>query len=382
MLQVIFFLVVIIGLICGKSKMMRIIMIGYIGVVIALNSYNPDYLSYVLIYQKPSTAKEEIGFRFLCGIANRVGLSYDQFHFIIVVLGLILLIRGTNWLFKMENVRATNYYLVSYMFYPMMMDVVLLRSFLSTCIILYGFHFLLQKRRGFYIATVLVASTIHISSLFFLLFLLEDKIHNIDLKRNVIAGNVKANKKRHRKIILISFTIIVILFVVLKFEVLQNLMIIIGFNALKVDIILDGSNINAKMIIYGIIIGMINYVPFMLNRRMAKKADYIDCIGNYDNLMLTVNLVLLINIVLVIYSDQFLRLLSVGVMLNSIYYSVLMKMENRRTRRWLIMLTGLIAPVFLFWYRMFVYKTAYGIPYIDYVFKCVLENNFFINFFK
>ncbi len=380
MLQVIFFLVAIIGLIFSKSRMMRIILIGYIGVVIALNSYNPDYSSYMLIYQNPSAAQEEIGFRFLCGIANRIKLSYDQFHFIIVVLGLMLLIKGTNWLFKMENVRATNYYLVSYMFYPMMMDVVLLRSFLSTCMILYGFHFLLQKRRGHYVTTILVASTIHVSSLFFLLFLLEDKIHPIVLTSNMITGDRKTNKKKHRRIILISFTIIVTLLVVLRFEILQNLMTMMGFNALKVDIMLDGSNINAKMIIYGIIIGMINFVPFMLNRRMS--ARDIDCIGNYDHLMFTVNLVLLINIVLVIYSDQFLRLLGVGVMLNSIYYAVLMKMEHRQSRRWFIMLTGLIAPVFLFWYRMFVYETANGIPYIDYVFQCVLENNFFINFFK
>lgn len=394
MLQVVFFLVLILGLIFHKSKAFRYLLISYILIVMALNNYNPDYRSYNLIYANPDVAQEEIGFRYLCKLGNMFNLSYDVFHFIIVFVALLLFIRGVRILGEFEKVVPSNFYLVSYMLFPMMLDVVLLRSFLSTCIIIYSLQFLYKKKTWKYIFGVLCASTIHNSSIFFFAFLLFDLFESkglnkekgvklkILLRRKKRTDKEQAIRKRYGWVKFCIIVSIVFLFIGLKTRILQSFLTSMGFNSLKIELWLNGSNISVRMVIICAILNLINFITFYFIRRMAFKGEYINEMKNLDRLMYVINYILLINIILMIYSEQFIRLLGVGIILNSIYYSVILKKERKQKRRWMIIAYGMVPALTLFIYRMFAYVTLDGTLYIEYVFKCVLENNLLLEIFR
>lgn len=393
MLQIVFFLVLILGLIFHKSKVIRYLLISYIFIVMTLNSYNPDYNSYNLIYANPDAAQEEIGFRYLCKLGNLFNLSYNMFHFIIVFVALVLFIRGVKTLCKFEEVIPSNFYLVSYMLFPMILDVVLLRSFLSTCIIIYSLHFLYEKKNGKYIIGVLCASTIHISSIFFFALLLFNIFESrpLNKRRSInfrkIVWKRKTDKepvirKRYRWVKFCGIASIIVLFLALKTQILQVFLKSMGFNSLKITLWLDGSNISIRMVIICAVLNLANFIAYCFIRKVTFKGQYINDIKNIDRLMYSINYILLINIVLMVYSEQFIRLLGVGVIINSIYYSIILRKERKQRHRCMIMMCGIVPALSLFVYRMFAYVTPDGTRYIEYVFKCVLENNFLLKIFR
>ncbi len=394
MLEIVFFLVLLLGLFFHKSKGVRYLLIFYIFGIMTLNSYNPDYRSYNLIYANPNMADEEIGFRYLCKLGNALNISYDVFHFIIVFVALVLFLRGVNKLCKFEKVIPSNFYLASYMLFPMMLDVVLLRSFLSTCIIIYSLQFLYRKKNWQYIIGVLCASSIHVSSMFFLSLLLFNIFeNNLKEKKGISIRTIrfrlrsknkrsKGDRKRYKWVRFWGIVAIVALFIGLKTQFLQVFLTSLGLNAFKINLWLDGSNISFRMIILCIILNLVNFMAYYFIRQITLRGQYIDDIKNIDHLMYVTNYVLLINIILMAYSEQFIRLLGVGIIINSIYYSIILKKERRQKQRWKIMTYGMIPAISLFLYRMFAYVTPDGTKYIEYVFKCVLENNFFVDILR
>lgn len=375
MLQITYFFMIIVGLIFYKSKIIHYFLIIYIFIVMALNNYNPDYRSYNLIYTNPSIAQEEIGFRFLCKLGNYLGFSYDLFHMVIVSIGLCLFIKGVFIFSKHGKVTPSNFYLVNYMIFPMVFDVILLRSFLASSIIIYALHFLSENKKKLYIIFIFIAASIHISSFFFLLLLIKIKFNYINISSTIL-------KKRKKYIQILSLVGIIFLAIIIRLEVCKEFLILLGGNEVKIKLWLDGSNITLKMIIFCIFINLINYFTYCFIHYNYSKNDHINNIKEINNYVFIINHILLINIILMIYSDQFIRLLGVGIIMNSIYYSILLKKERKKKRCYLIMLLGITTPLILFIYKMFFYTTPNGKLYIEYVFKCILKNNFILDFFN
>ncbi len=383
MLQILFLVVVYIGILFYKSKAVNFVLVTYIAILVSLNSYNPDYNSYVLIYNAPEAAQEEIGFRFLCKIGNLLGLPYDVFHAVIVILAFGLFLHGAKLLFKSVGSKMNSFYLASYIVFPMALDVILLRSFLAASIIIYALHFLCQKKSIKYMASIMVASSIHISALFFLLLLPAAWLRKGNETLNGLRAwreQLRDINKRHRWVKIVIVLAIVAIVTLFRFRVPQLLLSQLGYSLVKINLWLDGGNITFRMIILCVILHFVNFIPYFLLRKLSFSGGYIDEIKQIDNLVMTVNYTLLINVVFMVYSDQFLRVLSVGVIINSLYYSVLLGKEKRQKMRFWIIILGMMAPAFLFLYRMFAYVTPNGVPYIEYIFNCVIENNFLLNF--
>lgn len=143
------------------------------------NTYNADMNLYIINYENilESSYKGEfeIGYQLLAKISANLGLSYRQFLLIISILGLGL-ISSTIKLFT----HRISYVLGLYFIYPFIWDVVQIRNFLAMSIIIYGMRYLISENKNYYkyIVCVLIASTVHMSSLFYL-FLVLVKINNI-----------------------------------------------------------------------------------------------------------------------------------------------------------------------------------------------------------
>ena len=384
----IFFLMAILGLIFHRSKVVSFIVGLYIIILASLNSNNPDYHSYFLIYNNPATAQEEFGFRFLCTLGNKLGMSYDVFHFIIIIIGFYFLFKGVYYLRKRVSTRFDNIFLVSYMFFPLMNDIVLVRSFLSACLIIYSLHFLYDNKYIKYIVVVLLATTIHVSSLFFLILLLKSRVKredNYGENQELSDEAIIQNRKYRRHTVLIFILIFVTVIILLRSNVLQALMGNAGFNTLKIELWLSGNTITLRKIIFCAVLHLVNFAVFFFVRRYNSKNDSASNTNDFikfENILFVLNCAMLINIILTVYSDQFLRLLGIGVMINSIYYMIIIGKERHQLRRIALLFCSITPAVLLFVLRMFGYQTPTGQVYFDYIFKEVIDNNFIFQIFS
>lgn len=148
--------------------------------LMAGNIYNGDMHLYIFNYEnilEPSyKGGFEFGYQLLAKISANLGLNYNQFLLVISILGLGL-ISSTIKLFT----NRISYVLGLYFIYPFIWDVVQIRNFLAMSIIIYGIRYLISENKNYYkyILCVLLASTVHVSSLFYL-FLILVKIKDIN----------------------------------------------------------------------------------------------------------------------------------------------------------------------------------------------------------
>jgi len=199
MLKLIYFLVILLGLIFRKSKIVRGIQIAAMWVIFALNSWNEDDIIYRRIYSGYYGKRHEMGFDWLCSSCRNLGIPYEAFRLVYVTIGLILLIYALYKLFP----KAGNDGYSLLLFYPLLAFVELLRNFFAWAIVLCGIAwYFQQKKKGIrnkiiYALIVLLASTIHYSALFFWVLLLDD--------------GSSPNRESYVKVILLSISSVVLL---------------------------------------------------------------------------------------------------------------------------------------------------------------------------
>lgn len=161
-------LLIIIGLIRKESKALFYIIWLLLLLLLGGNTENPDRIAYVNSYEQTTfgvfESSFEYGFQILCQIGTVLDLSYEQFIFVIAFIGLTL-IASTIKLFTSNSAYA----LVLYSIYPFILDVVQIRNFLAMSIIIYGSRYILTYKKEYikYILCVIIASSVHISALFY-----------------------------------------------------------------------------------------------------------------------------------------------------------------------------------------------------------------------
>lgn len=149
------------------------------GVVIALFTYlmgraamTPDMFNYYLRYRDSEYSSifdtYEPGYELLQVIGHYLGLDYIQFRFILIFISLILLGKSVNRLTGKQN--FIFYFLYGLFF--VFIDSTQIRSFIAFSIITYGITYLFTYK-GFkalvlFIFFILIASSIHISSIVYL----------------------------------------------------------------------------------------------------------------------------------------------------------------------------------------------------------------------
>lgn len=170
----IFILISILGIFFRKSKLYVLITILALGWLTLISPNIADFKAYENVYNFIGTGNLYLntgyGWWILCRIGNLLQFNYAQFKFVILVIGL-LLIWSTIWHLKLND----NLIMATYIIYPAITDLIQIRFFVATSIVIFFLRFLLRNTKRdniLYILGVLLAAQVHTSAYFYLIFVL------------------------------------------------------------------------------------------------------------------------------------------------------------------------------------------------------------------
>lgn len=176
----------------AQYKIKILIILVPMMLVALLNYDNPDYITYITLYEiyYPKSifyGSQELGFAFLNQIAISYGLSFQTFRNIVLMVSFFVFVIALYRFAKKECVSCASL-LLAYGFMSYISNVIQLRQFLANSICFFALTFLdkkNKKRKVIFIALIFIASFIHISTIIYLLFLLV--VNNLDRKflRNI-----------------------------------------------------------------------------------------------------------------------------------------------------------------------------------------------------
>ncbi|MDC6166171.1 EpsG family protein [Paucibacter sp. XJ19-41] len=156
-----------------RSKAGYFFLLAIIHLAIAGNLDNPDRYYYAENFDGIRTGGQddsfELGYQSLARIASQLGLEYGAFHFVLSGAALLLICKAV-----MDLTDRPALGLLAYLFFPFFWDVTQVRNFYAMAIVIYGMKYLLVEERKSnlkYAVTILIASTFHVTSVFYLLFL-------------------------------------------------------------------------------------------------------------------------------------------------------------------------------------------------------------------
>lgn len=198
MLTVLFFLIIILGLIFNKSKLVRILQYVCIFVIFVFNSWSQDDMAYRRIYSGYYGLSHEPGFDLICKICFDRGIPYETFKMVFVGVAIVLLLVALHKAFRNSSNRAYSLILL----YPLLPLVELLRNLMAISIVSCGIAWYFSREREtvknkiIYIIVILIGATFHYNVLFFLILLLTNE--------------KPPQKSTYLQIIVISFASIII----------------------------------------------------------------------------------------------------------------------------------------------------------------------------
>lgn len=155
------------------NMIMTILVVFIMWLMFAGNTYNPDYENFSNIYNTftrigiTSYSGVEAGFSFLMRFLGSLGLSYQSFLFVIATIFLTVITMVTFYFSRNPFIS-----LLLYIYFPFMLDIVQIRNSLAYACVLCGLIFLLNEKYLVFTFFVILASLFHITSLFYLCFLI------------------------------------------------------------------------------------------------------------------------------------------------------------------------------------------------------------------
>lgn len=237
-----------------KSKILFVIIFVFMWVLFGFNYSNADFPMYQNLYNIPLSEftflKSEGGYSLLMYLGKLLGLSFQQFF--IVLSGIILLL-----VFRFFYIFSSFPALAALCFFCFLfpLQYVILRNFLAFAIVLQGFILVLKNNQHSaikFIFLVILAATIHISSLFYLVFLFAFKERELKIKTIAIwvlglLGLVIISHQFLFKL-LTSYNLEKAEFYTTKiplflfYSLLQIINLIVVYNILKTDENVEGKN--------------------------------------------------------------------------------------------------------------------------------------------
>lgn len=170
------FLCIVGMLIKPKNNILQYVVLCFIAFMMGRGAITHDNLNYQILYSYAEfmDLKDtyEPGYLFLSKIGIYFDLDYIQYRTLIVFLSLLLM----NRLVKKIAKRNSFYFYFLFCFMSIFIESEQLRSFIAFSIVAYGLSFFLFSQKKIptiiYIICVILASTVHISSLAYLILLL------------------------------------------------------------------------------------------------------------------------------------------------------------------------------------------------------------------
>ena len=167
----IFIVLVVLGLIFQRSKLLTVAVFFFIW-TLSWNNSLPDYVNYEAGYLMGSF--HDKGYEFLSKIFNEAGADYYLFRRCFIGFGLLIYL-----FFTLRYAKRCSLVSVLYMCTMSFYDIVQNRNFLGFVLCLIGISLIIshdtRKCKILYAAIVTFAATIHITTIFYMLFLLINK---------------------------------------------------------------------------------------------------------------------------------------------------------------------------------------------------------------
>lgn len=160
----------------SKKKINIVMGLLLIILLMAFNSENADYANYMRRYNLQNYGGLEVGFGFLESFFYKHGFNFIQFRAVIYIIGTLMIFYSVS---KMtDNVL---FVMFSYFLLVMCLDAIQIRSYIAAVIVIMGMPMLLNRNKRSDIAYAiicLIAATMHISSVYYFLFLICRHISN------------------------------------------------------------------------------------------------------------------------------------------------------------------------------------------------------------
>lgn len=354
-MQYIIALIFIIGVFFQKTpKLYSVCFLFFMIIIFGLNDhhvgysnyYNMDFNNYYTLYLgnslEISDRDTEIGFQYLMLISNQFGLSFNAFRLILGLFGYILLANSINKFSK-----YLPYVLALYFIFPFPNDVIQIRNFFSMSIIIFSIRYLVANKRFNnikFVTLIFLASTIHFTSLFYLIFLLAKKF----------------NKKTIVKIVVFVVPILIVLAFTPAFPILISLF----SDDAKFMYYFSRRTTYGLIAVFGIVV-MIFVTFYIMYKQCIKQIEIIDFNsrkknGKYFNrdfyeMLMKINILLLLTTPLLIYDFNFIRLYRNILPLNYIVFVdaiVLMRLNRNKAFNYFIVALFFVVFFFIYFYGL------------------------------
>ncbi len=178
MLIILYFFVIILGLISDKSKIVRLLQYALIIIIFVFNSWNQDDVFYRGIYSGYYGRSHEIGFDLVCHFFYSRGVTYEAFRACYVAVATVLFITAFHIGFRDSKNRAYSLLLL----YPLLPLVELLRNFMAIAIVVCGVIWYFSRERDkikdkiIFLIFIFLGAMFHYNVLFFVILLLPSEI--------------------------------------------------------------------------------------------------------------------------------------------------------------------------------------------------------------
>lgn len=170
-------LVLSLGLFLKNNKFTNLLLLLTVFVLFAFEKSDADYQVYLTTYDAVGTGRVwelygyEPSFLLFCTLGNKYNLSFDLARGIICVFE-ILALGSTVKLFTKNIAVVFSLFFI----FPAMFDAELFRWLSGMCLIIYAFPYLIRGQNKYdyimYVALVLLATSLHTSCIFFLMYLM------------------------------------------------------------------------------------------------------------------------------------------------------------------------------------------------------------------
>lgn len=179
-LIIIYIILIVLSKSIKRSTILASVIFLFAILVMGLNTENPDTSQYLYYYEGSGDGliyRLEIGHFMIMRLCNIANLSFLQYKIIVSCCAFVLMYSALKKI-TINISYIAGFYLLCYL--PQ--DVVQYRNLFAFTIILWGVAtFLLNDKKNsriLYAAVVIAATSIHVSSIFFMLFLIPDKLIN------------------------------------------------------------------------------------------------------------------------------------------------------------------------------------------------------------
>ena len=249
MIYAILSVLVILGLIFPKSKYIVVLDVSILGFIIGLRSYlATDYNNYWIEYNNATLIRvsqaDFPGYNLLMRICQSIGLGFNQFIIVVAFLSLILMVIG-----MLKVSKYVPFAFSLFLIYPFAHEAVQMRTFLADAIIWYALPFLLIDYKDKY-------KNLYSKGCFFLLACVATTIHTLCWFFIMVAF-IYLIFRSNRHYLLVIVSTITFMLVIIKTNVLSNILTIISSSD-KLDHWIEGS-VGLGAVIF-IIISIIIYI--------------------------------------------------------------------------------------------------------------------------